>query len=793
MTVKKKIDFSKVAMNVIKVPLEKFVEDSYLPYAHYVIMNRALTSDDGLKPVQRRILFAMQQLGLTDKKDFMKAAQVVGETMGKYHPHGDASIGDALSRMGQTFSMRVPLIDVQGSVGFTTGDPAAAPRYWEARPTAAAMELSSEVNQGAVPLGDNYDGKFKEPAMLPIKWPNGIINGSQGIAVGYSSNVIPHNPTEVMDAVIKLVKKPDLTIKELLKIMPGPDMPTGGVLMALEGVQEYYETGKGTFIIRGRYETTPGARGTHTVSFSEAPYQVSAEQIVTAVDDAKKKDRLKGVASVKDLSDIDHGFRLDIKLKAGVNPAVIMKEIFKYTPLEKKFPANMNILVNGVPTVSPMLELLQGFIDFRSDCIVNKTKFKIVELERQIERLDGIVAVLVDIDAAIKIIRKAEDAETANIQLQKKFKINDEQSTYILSMALRRLTKADSLSIKNEVAEKKKELIFLQTILDNEDVFNKYLIDELKETKLIIADERRTTVSNVSSDELKEEEKAVKESKRAVEKNSPCYVTLFADGTVTRTAKPHVQGRSPIGILTQLLTKTQEKVIFINTIGQAFKIPASYIQDDVMMDAKQTIGHSDHEIVGIAKETFDKKDFGLLLATSDGGVNIVNGGFPVGDEFSIINVPAGEVVLGTYWLTKEEFDNKSVVLVSSDANVLHFRVNEVRTSNSGAGTVRGLILNDDQTTVGFSVASEDNAEVISCTYDTIKVTDIKDIPGRKRGAKGVRLQRLKKEDKVLSAFASERVVGNKNDKSLRFPEVTERALSGDDRKGVDVILGHYEV
>jgi DNA gyrase subunit A len=464
MSKKNKVDFSQVAANVIKTPLETFVEDSYLPYAHYVIMSRALISDDGLKPVQRRILYAMDQLGLTDKKDYIKAAQIVGETMGKYHPHGDSSIGDALARMGQTFSMRVPLVDVQGSVGFTTGDDPAAPRYWEGRPTAAAMELTRDLKEGAVEMGLNYDGKFPEPSILPIKWPNGIINGSQGIAVGYSSNIVSHNPGEVMDAIIALIKNPDLSLKQLLKIMPGPDMATGGVLMQYEGVKEYYETGKGTFIIRGRYEITPGARGTHVITFNEAPYQVSAEQIVKAIDTNKKKDRFKEISYVKDLSDIDNGFKLSIGIKAGANPEVVLKDIFRWTPLQQNFPVNMNVLVNGIPTVLPMLDLLKGFIEFRSECIVNKTQVRIEVLDKQIERLSGIIAVLVDIDKAIKIIRGSEDDKVAKDKLQKSFKINEEQSEYILSMPLRRLTKADSLSIKQQIKDLKEEHKYLSKL-----------------------------------------------------------------------------------------------------------------------------------------------------------------------------------------------------------------------------------------------------------------------------------------------------------------------------------------
>lgn len=789
------VDFSKVAANIIKTPVETFVEDSYLPYAHYVIMNRALISDDGLKPVQRRILFAMNELGLTDKKDFMKAAQIVGETMGKYHPHGDSSIGDALARLGQTFSMRVPLVDVQGSVGFTTGDDPAAPRYWEGRPTAAAMELTRELKEGAVEMGLNYDGKFPEPAMLPIRWPNGIINGSQGIAVGYSSNVIPHNPTEVMDAAIALVKNEDITIDEIMKIMPGPDMPTGGVLVGYDGIKEYYETGRGSFAIRGKYEIIPGARGTHQILFSEAPYQVSAEQVVQAVDRQKKQNgRLKEISYVKDLSDINSGFKLSVGIKAGANPNVVLKEIFKRTPLEQSFSANMNVLKYGVPRVSSMKELLQDFVDYRAECIVNKVNYKIAEVEARTERLNAIIAVLVDIDKAINIIRKAENAEIAGEKLKKTFKLNDEQADYILSMALRRLTKSDVVAIKKEIEENNKLLKYLNLLLVDEKAFNKHMIGELEETKKIIADDRRTVISNKSEEDLKEEARLAKKQAADAAKNAECYITLFADDTVTRSEKPFVQEGSPKAILGHVKTRTQEEVIFITRDGEALKLQSSFIPEDVVMDVSIATGLPAGSVVGVGCMNHDKGSVGTLLTTTDGGVNIVNGGYPTAEKFQIVNLGKEEKVLSAVAVETSDMENNSILMVSSDGYVIHFPLEQIRTSNSGAGTVRGMNLEKGEHLAGSSVidTNVDN-QIVSCTHQTIKVTELSEIPSRNRNAKGVILQRLSKEDEILSAFASPRVVANKNDRSLRLPEPTDRAISGGARKGSGVLLGHHSL
>lgn len=789
----KQIDFSKVAANIIKSPLENFVEDSYLPYAHYVIMSRALISDDGLKPVQRRILYAMNQLGLTDKKDFIKAAQVVGETMGNYHPHGDSSIGEALARLGQTFSMRVPLVDVQGSVGFTTGDDPAAPRYWEARPTTAAMELTNDLSQGAVKMGKNYDGKIDEPTMLPIKWPNGLINGSQGIAVGYSSTILPHNPTEVMDSVIALLKNPDLSIEEIMKIMPGPDMPTGGILVGYEGVKEYYETGRGTISIRGRYTIEPGARGTNTIVFSEAPYQVSAEQIVTAVDKNKKdRGRFKEIASVKDLSDIDNGFKLNIKIKAGANPQVVLKDIFKYTPLEQIFSVNMNVLQAGVPKVSTIKEMLQGFIDFRSECIVNKVNYRLVDLDRNIERLAGIIAVLVDIDKAISIIRKSEDSKIANEKLQKHFKINEEQSSYILSMPLRRLTKSDSLSIKNEIKELKEEHVYLNSLLSSEKLFSEYMIKELEATKKIIDSERRTTINNKTEEELKIELANIKKAATQAAKNSECYITLFADDTITRTAEPYKQERSPIAITSQLKTKTKDNFVLVSRNGQALRLKSSFIPENVIIDVSLATGLQVNTVVGIAHDEFKEENLGILLITSLGGINIVNGKLPTSDEFPIVKLENGETVIKAYSIDNETFENRSILLVSSGGNIIHFPIEQIRTSNPGAGTIKGMNIEKDETVVGASIINpEAQIQVVSCSYQTMKVTDISEIPPRNRNAKGVLLQRLGKEDEILVAEAGERVIANKNGRNITLPKTTARALSGEKRTGSDILLGQH--
>lgn len=783
------VDFSKVASRIIKTTLEDFVEESYLPFAHYVIMNRALISDDGLKPVQRRILFAMLELGLTDKKEYMKAAQIVGEVMGKYHPHGDSSISDALARMGQPFSLRVPLVDVFGSVGHTTGDVPAAPRYWEGRPTAAAMEALRDIKDGAIKMGINYDGRFEEPSILPVKWPIGIINGSQGIAVGYASSIISHNPSEIMDACIKLVQKPDMTLKELMKIVKGPDFPTGGVLIGLEGVNEYFETGKGSFSVRGQYKIEPGARGTHVITFYEAPYQVSGEQIIESIQKNKKeRDRFKEISYAKELSDKKNGFMFSIGVKGGANPEVVLRDLFKYTPLEQTFSANTTVLKDGVPTVTPIKTLLEEFVQFRCSCITNKANNKLKSLDKAIERLDGIIKVLVDIDKAISIIRKSDTPEIANEDLQKSFKINEEQSSFIMSMPLRRLTKSDAIAINEEITGLRVERDYMQLILNDEDEFKKYLIAELESTKKVIGDKRRTVINTKSQEELKEEEDQIKKAAVLSTKNEDCYIVSFTDGSLVRTGS--LDSLDASGKLVSSITKakTQENLIFFKKDGSATRFPVNYVSDSIVT-IETAVGIELKDYVGLSREEVDKDSVGALVVTSEGGVNIIEGSYSNNKEFTAVKLKDNENVMFASTLTSEEFKSKEIVLVSSDGYILKFPLEQIRSSRSGAGTVKGMNLTENATVISASIVEVDSGQVFSCSYKTMKLTDLSEVPNRNRGAKGVVLQRLQKEDVLIHAYSGTNIKAIKAGKLIKLPVVSARAAQGVGRSGTEVKAG----
>lgn len=781
------VDFSLIAADIIESPVEEFVSDMYLPFAHYVIRDRALVSDDGLKPVNRRLLYAMHQMKLSHLDSHLKANTIVGETMGRYHPHGNTSIEAALARMGQIHNMRVPIIDAQGAIGKVPGSVPASGRYWEARLTPAGTALVEELDDGVTTLIPTYDDTGFEPTSMPIRWPQVIINGTQGIAVGYASTIFPHNPTEVMNAVKALIRNQDLSIDEILKIMPGPDFPTGGVMVGVEGVKDYYETGSGSITLRGSYEITPLPRGQTAISFFEVPYQVSAESVKIDVDKARKRDKLKGLASQpKDLSGKD-GLHIQFIVKSGANVVQTLREIFQYTSLESKFSANMTVLHGGVPKVTPIIGIMKQFIALRQVAVVARTESKLNKVIERIERNEGLIKVIVDIDKAIDIIRKSESSEEAQAKLMKAFKVNDEQATYVLSMPLRRLTKSDKLELENNIKSLKDDRFRYETILSSDETINEEIIADIEETSKIIADERRTTIITASAEELAEEAKAQRQEIKQASKETPCFITQFADKTVIKTVEPFEQGaRGAIPIISQFETSSHDTILTIMKDGTAGRIPTTYIHEEA--SSLSVTGYSDNSVIGFGVENLVNGAIGTLIATSKGSVNIVNGGFPQMNDFSIVKLDEGEEVIYAQPLYEEDL-TKSIVMVSEDGQVAYFGVDEIRTSNSGAGTVRGMIT--DNSIVGVSVINvTDESILVSCTHATIKVTPMSDIAVRKRGAKGLRLHALEKDDTVITAFAGTPVIATKNDRGIRLPEETPRATKGSNRSGEGVILGH---
>lgn len=746
-----------IAAEVIKSPAHTWLLDSYMPYAQYVIRSRALVPDDGLKPVQRRILWSMLKDNLTPDAKHRKAAMAAASVVA-YHPHGGSSIEGALARMAQWFSLRIPLIDGSGTVGFVTGDEPAAARYWEARMTKAAMELLREIRSGGAEMGRNYDGELDEPRKLPIRWPVGIINGTTGVAVGFASNMYAHNPTETMDAARAVLKTPNITLDRLMKIMPGPDLPTGGELLGIDGVREYYETGRGTFIIRARYNVENLNRGKVRIIFYELPYNVSAEQVMEKINKEQALGKFREIASVKDLTDRKHGMRLVIETKAGVNHLAVINQLFKLTPLEAKLPVNATVLVDGRPVRMSMIEQLQAFVSLRKAVTLRKSEERLKQIEVRTHHLNGILAVLLDIDKAIKIIRSSDTADTARKTLQKTFKIDGDQADYILAMQLRRLTKQDSVAIKKEQSDLLAEKKDLELIIKDDAALIAAVDADLVATKKIIADPRRTVILGVTMEEMKEEQKAAVQEARAEDKNSIVYISRFADGRVLRTAEPFAYTKamkklkySPL--VEEIKVKAQEKVALIGSDGIARVVPVSYITKDLISTADKVGAHMPAKVrlVGLLKMTPLKTDHGLAVGTKLGAVKVVKPAFPNKDEFPIIGLDDGDEVLSTVWMASTVTDS-FFYFVSRAGNVLLFDAAGLRQSGAPAGGVRGFTLKGaDDRAVGFGwVRAPKRSVMISTSGKTVKLTDLSEVNPKGRGAQGMALHTLEKGEAGLT-------------------------------------------
>lgn len=782
---------NQIAAEIIKRPAHEWLPEQYLPFTIYSIRSRALLQTDGLKPVNRRILWSLFRSNVGPNSEHLKAARAAADTVA-FHPHGSSSIEDALARMAQGFSLRVPLIDPYGSVGTVSGDTPAAARYWECRLTKSAIELLGDVNDGAVAVGKNFDGKEDEPALLPVRWPVNLINGTQGIAVGYASNMFSHNPDEIMTAARKLLRKPDMTVDELMKIVPGPDLPTGGELFEIDGVRDYYTTGSGRFTIRGRYTTEAMTRGKMKISFFELPYQISAENVITKVRALQGLGKFKEIASIKDLTDKKNGMKLVIETKAGTNHLAVLNELFKTTPLEAKFSVNNTVLVDNHPTVVSMIDLLGQFIEFRKQCLIRRSEVRSAKIATRIHQLDALLAALLDIDKAVAIIRKSPTTEEARSGLMKAFKLDAEQAEWILSMQLRRLTQADSLSVQNEKNNLTAEAQLLEEVVTTPEKLVELLDEELAATKKVISSKRRTVISGMTSEDVQAASKEVAQAVRDSDKNLPCYITRFADGRILKTSEPfgyaaNVKKFVNSPIIEQIKMKTQEPVVLIGSDGIGRKIPMAYIASDLISKASDVGVNlpAGVKLIGISKLEAMKSDVGVALATKNGLVKISKTDFPNREEFPVITLDDGDEVVEARWIGKA-LTGSYFTFVSSGSNILVFEAASIRVAGSKSGGVRGMKLKDGESVISFSVidsvSGTDNM-ILSQTNQTIKLTPISEIPTKNKGGQGVQLHLFKKgEEKLSNAFVGPQLVialdGAHN--AVALPPVLKRAARGVD-------------
>jgi len=771
--------FDQAGAHVIENPLTTEISDSYLEYAYSVIHSRALPdARDGLKPVHRRILYAMHEAGYRPDRAYVKSARVIGDVMGRYHPHGDVAIYDAMVRMAQDFSVNVPLVDGHGNFGSPDDGPAAA-RYTEARLSREAMLLVGELDEETVDVKPNYDGSLTEPTVLPAAFPNLLVNGASGIAVGMATNMIPHNLREVIAAARWLIKHPNATLDKLMEFVPGPDLPTGGLLLGLDEVRKAYETGRGVVRLRARVTIGPaqGSRGRQAITVTELPYGVGAEKVIAAIShEVNKTKRLQGIADVKDLTDRENGTRLVIECKVGVNPQALLADLYRLTPLEQSFGINNLVLVDGQPRTLGLKELLEVFLAHRYDVVTRRTQFRRRKRQERLHLVEGLLIALLDIDKVVKLIRGSENAQAAREGLMRKFKLTEIQANYILETPLRRLTKYDRLELEAEQQRLQAEIAELSRILDDPAVLRKVVSDELAKVAKEFGAPRRTTL--VDGD-LKEALAASTPTGPLEVADDPCQVMLSATGLVARTAAESeevAQGRRSDGrvkhdaIRARVNATARGQVLLVTSHGRAFKtdvLPLPVLPEQAGtvslrggMSASELVPlRPGEQVIGLAplgEQTAGSP--GLAVGTRHGVVKIVAPEWPVrADEFDIITLKDGDELVGATWLTD---GSETLVFVTSDASLLRYEAGLVRPQGLKGGGVAGIKLARDTRVIFFGAVRADDPDkpvVITSTGSTVKVTPLEKFPPKGRATGGVRAQRfLKGEQELTLAWAGAR-------------------------------------
>ncbi len=799
--------------NIVDIDVTEEMRASYLEYAYSVIYQRAIPdARDGLKPVQRRILYQMSQMGLRPDRAHVKCARVVGEVMGRLHPHGDTAIYDALVRLAQPFAMRLPLVDGHGNFGSLGGDDApAAMRYTEARLAAAAIEMTASLDEDTVDFVSNYDGTEQQPEVLPAGLPNLLVNGTAGIAVGMATNMAPHNLGEVIAAARHLIANPDASLDELMRFVPGPDLPTGGKIVGLDGIRDAYETGRGIFRTRAAArieQLTPRRTG---IVVTELPYGVGPEKVVARIKDLVQAKKLNGISDLKDLTDRHRGLRLVIELRNGFHPEAVLDELYRLTPMEDTFGINNVALVDGQPRVLGLRELLRIYVDHRLEVVRRRTEFRRGKRADRLHLVDGLIIALLNIDEVIQVIRTSDDAAAAKERLMAIFDLTAVQAQYILDTPLRRLTRYDRLELERERDTLQAEIAELTAILESEDRLRELVSSELgavaekfgtpRRTVLLegsgaqrtaavpleVADEpctvllssagllARTAVRKQGQLELQEENQNGQRDSRATASGGPARARGRAQEPrsahdVIVSAVPST-ARGTIGVLT-----SQGRLIRLGVLELPALPPTAHapglsggapVSEFVETERGETI---------VAIVAADGTGAGLALGTANGVVKRVAPDYPQNaPEFDVIALKEGDSVVGAVQLESEDED---LIFITSDAQLLRFGASSVRPQGRAAAGMAGIRLSHRASVVWFgaidpreagsgdepAAAAAGPAVVVTVAGSartlpgtapaSIKVTRYAEFPQKGRATGGVRCHRfLKGEDVLVLAWA----------------------------------------
>ncbi len=791
--------------NIIPINIEDEMRGAYIDYSMSVIVSRALPDvRDGLKPVHRRVLFGMQELGVNYNKSYKKSARVVGEVLGKYHPHGDASVYDTMVRMAQDWSLRYTLVDGQGNFGSIDGDFPAAMRYTEARLRRIAEELLADINKDTVDFQPNFDDSLTEPTVLPAKIPNLLINGSSGIAVGMATNMAPHNLSEVVDGIIAYIDNREITIQELMKFVTAPDFPTGGIIYGLSGVQESYLTGRGRVVVRAKAEIVTNKNGKDQIIVTEVPYQVNKALMIEKTAALINEKKIEGITDLRDESDRD-GYRVVYDLRKDAIPNIVLNNLYKYTQLQSSFGVNNVALVKGRPQTLNLKDMMVHFVEHRHEVVVRRTKFELAEAEKRAHILEGYLIALDHLDEVIALIRNSKDPEVAKVGLMERFQLSDIQSKAILEMRLQRLTGLEREKIQNEYKEVKALIEALKEILSNEPKRMGIIKSELLEIKERYGDARRTVVVATEDDITVED----------MIPNEEMVITISNQGYVKRTllSEYRTQGRGGVGskgVSTKeddftehlFIAHAHHYLLIFTALGKVFwkkvyEIPEGSktskgraIQNLLNIETGDSV-RAVLNVKNIADEAYLNENF-VILCTEQGTIkktSLEAYSRPRVNGITAITVHEGDRLLEAA-LTNGK---NHIIIAKSGGKAVHFNESDVRPMGRTAAGVRGVTLEgaSDKVIGMVCITSEDANLLVVSEKGYGKRSSIDDYRITRRGGKGVKTINITEKTGKLVAIKQvgdndDLMIINRSGISIRI-KVEQLRVMGRATQGVRVI------
>ena len=755
----KKDEQQAAAANVLPAELSKEMRTSFLEYSMSVIVSRALPDvRDGLKPVHRRILYAMNESGITPKRPHAKSARTVGDVIGKYHPHGDFAVYNTMVRLAQPFSMRVPLVDGHGNFGSIDGDSAAAMRYTEARLDKPAMELLRDLDKETVDFQPNYDESLQEPVVLPSRFPNLLVNGSSGIAVGMATNIPPHNLGEAIDATCMMIDNPDCTVDDLMKVLPGPDFPTGGIIMGRKGIRDAYETGKGSLTIRSKCRIEEGKNGKHSIVVSEIPYQVNRTNLLKKIADLIRDKKLPEISNVHDGAD-RHGIDIIIELKQNAIPQVVLNKLYKHTQLQVGFGCNMLALVNGVPRVLSLKEILHYYILHQEEVVERRTRYDLAKAEARAHILEGFVIALDNIDEVIQIIRSSNTDREAKDVLMERFKLSEKQSEAILEMKLRRLTGLEREKIEAELKELREKIDYYKRLLSDKDLVKQVIKEELTEIKEKYSSARITKITDEAKD--LDVEDLIAEEEVAITVTKAGYVKRLPVATY-RQQKRGGKGMQGVNLKEAdfvehlFISSTHAYLLFFSSRGRVYRLKA-YEIPEASRHARGTaivnvlpLEKGETIAAVIATKDFPEDEY-LMFATSSGMVKKTSMKLydrTRRDGLIAINLKENDTLISVQRVAEGE----KVMMVSSAGKAIMWDESEVRAMGRDTMGVRGMTVNADARVLGMEIARPGTELLVITELGYGKRTPVEEYPSHHRGGQGVYTITMTAKKGLLSAM-----------------------------------------